>query len=196
MAYQKFDVSKLERLDDPERTEKIVPDVMWHALGDPNPDVIVDVGAGTGLFACRFAELAPQATVYAVDIAPVMVRWMFEHRPAALSGRLKPMMGAETTVPLGTGEADLVVMIALHHELRDPIASYREALRLLAIGGQLLVVDWLPGVVGGGPPDDIRATPQAISAILDAVGFAEIESHEGLSHHSLLTASKPVICAL
>ena len=196
VAYEKFDVAHLERLNDESRFESLPPEVMWRALGDPNPRTIIDIGAGTGLFSCRFAELAPSAEVYAVDIEPSMVRWMLEHRPMHLCERLHPLLGREAVVPLGTGEADLAVMINLHHELVDPHASYREALRVLRIGGQLLVADWAPGGEGERPPQHVRASSELIAETLSALGFESITSHPGLPSHSLLTARKPAVCGI
>jgi len=194
MPHEKFDIAKLERLNDVSRFEYLDPDIMWAVAARPDARTIVEIGAGTGLFALRFAEMAPQADVYAVDVAPAMVRWMFEHRPAALSGRVHPILADETKVPLPTGDADLAVMINVHHELADARASYHEVLRLLKIGGTLLVADWRPGDTGGGPPQVVRATAEQISAILSAVGFCEIESHDLLPRHSLITARKAAVC--
>jgi SAM-dependent methyltransferase len=139
--------------------------------------------------------MAPDAEVYAVDIEPTMVRWMMEHRPASLCRRLHPLLGRETVIPLGTGEIDLAVMINLHHELADPQASYRDALRVLRIGGQMLIADWAPGGESG-PPQHVRATAEQIAEMLTAVGFEDVVMHPGLREHSLLTAKKPAICAL
>ena len=194
MPHEKFDVAKLERLNDEARFEYLDPDVMWAAARVPDARTIVEIGAGTGLFACRFAELAPDADVYAADIEPVMVRWMFQHRPAALSGRLHPILAEETKVPLPTGEADLVVMINVHHELADPRSSYCEALRLLRIGSTFLVADWLPGVTEWGPPQAVRATADQIAEMLASLGFCDVEQHGGLPRHSLLTAHKAAVC--
>ena len=195
MPHEKFDIAKLERLNDEARFDYLDPETIWAAAGTPSPHAIVEIGAGTGLFACRFAELAPSADVYAVDIEPVMVRWMFQHRPAALSGRLHPILAEETKIPLPTGEADLVVMINVHHELADPRSSYCEALRLLKIDATILVADWLPGDTGGsGPPQAVRASSEQISEILSSVGFYNVTAHEGLSRHSLLTANKAAVC--
>jgi SAM-dependent methyltransferase len=191
MAHQKFDITKMERLNDPERLESLPPGVMWRALGEPSPHTIVDIGAGTGLFSCQFAELAPSAELYAVDIEPKMVRWMLEHRPLHLCQRLHPLLGRESAIPLGTGEADLAVMIALHHELADPAASYGEVLRVLRSGGQLLVADWLPGETEGGPPQRVRASAQSIAAMIEQAGFEEVVVHPHLERHSLVTARKP-----
>lgn len=194
MAYQKFDIAKLERLNDTGRFDDLIPEVLWTAADAPDARTIVEIGAGTGLFACRFAEMAPKAEVYAVDIEPVMVRWMFQHRPAALSGRLHPLLAEETKVPLPTGGADLVVMINVHHELADPRSSYGEALRLLRIGGTLLLADWRPGDTGKGPPQSVRATAQQIGEILTSVGFCETVEHQGLPKHTLITAHKAAVC--
>jgi SAM-dependent methyltransferase len=196
MAHQKFDISQLERLNDEARFEYLPPDALWQAVARPDAHTIVEIGAGTGLFACRFAELCPEADIYAIDIEPAAVRWMLRNRPLSICGRLHPLLGQETVVPLPTGEADVVVMINLHHELADPIASYREALRVLAIGGRLMVADWAPGAVPGGPPDEIRSSAERISEVVSAVGFSAIEIHPDLPRHTLITAEKPEVCSL
>lgn len=196
MPYEKFDVAKLDRLNDPSRFEYLDPETIWRAAGATDPHVIIEIGAGTGMFACRFAELAPNAEVYAVDVEPTMVRWMFEHRPSALSGRLKPTLSRETVIPLPTGEADVVVMINVHHELADPTSTYREALRLLRIGGSVVIADWAPGDTPGGPPQHVRVPAEEIATLLAKVGFADTAVHEGLPKHSLVSAHKPTVCAL
>ena len=196
MPHEKFDVSQLERLNDTSRFEYLDPELLWRTADTPDAKTIVEIGAGTGLFACRFAEYAPQAEVYAVDVSQVMVRWMLEHRPPSLCDRLHPVLARETSVPLGTGEADLVVMINVHHELADPRSSYREALRLLRIGGTLLIADWRLGDTERGPSQSCRASAEQIGEAITAVGFDEVVSHSGLSHHSLVTARKPVVCGL
>ena len=194
MPHQKFDIAKLERLNDEGRFDSLDPEVMWAAAATPDARVIVEIGAGTGLFACRFAAMAPDAEVFAADIEPVMVRWMFQHRPAALSGRLHPILAEETKVPLPTGDADLVVMINVHHELADPRSSYCEALRLLKIGGTLLVADWRPEDTGSGPPQEVRSSREQITEMLSGVGFCEIASHDDLPLHTLLIAHKAAVC--
>jgi SAM-dependent methyltransferase len=194
VPHEKFDIAKLERLNDVARFEYLDPEVMWAAAATPDARNIVEIGAGTGLFSFRFAELAPKADVFAADIEPVMVRWMLQYRPATLSGRLHPILAEETKIPLPTGEADLVLMINVHHELADPRSSYCEALRLLEIGGTLLIADWLPGDTGSGPPQAVRASAAQIAEILSAVGFCDIMAHPALERHSLLTAHKAAVC--
>lgn len=196
MPHEKFDVSKLDRLNDESRFEYLDPELLWRTAGTPEPKTIVEIGAGTGLFATRFAAYAPQADVFAADVSQVMVRWMLEHRPMELCDRLHPVLASETSVPLGTGEADLVVMINVHHELADPRESYREALRLLRIGGTLLIADWRLGDTTIGPSQASRASAEQIGKVLATVGFDKIAAHNDLPHHSLITACKPAVCGL
>lgn len=192
MTHLKFDLAKIAKLDDPGRFDTMRPDVMWGALGDPSPAVIVEIGAGTGLFSAKFAELALDATVYATDIEDTMLEWMREHRPEVAEGRIVPLLSEEAAVPLPDGAADLVVMMNLHHELAEPGAIYAEALRMLVTGGQLLVVDWAPMETPKGPPLAVRAPAEEIVALLDGLGFADATAHEGaLPWHWLVTARRP-----
>jgi ubiquinone/menaquinone biosynthesis C-methylase UbiE len=187
-AHLKFDMAKLERLNDPGRFETLPPDLMWDALGRPDPERIVEIGAGTGVFSAAFTSLAPKATVWAADIEDTMIDWMRANRPEVALGRIVPIKAEETKIPLPDTWADLVVMINLHHELAEPEESYAEALRLLKPGGRLLVVDWAARETPKGPPQSVRATAEDIAEILIRVGFSAVEDHDVLVWHTMLTA--------
>ena len=63
MPYEKFDVSRLERLNDTARFEYLDPAVIWSAAGVDDAGVIVEIGAGTGLFSehCRACSRVTRA---------------------------------------------------------------------------------------------------------------------------------------
>lgn len=197
MPYLRFDIAKLEKLNDPGRFDDLRPEVMWKALGATarvggRAISIVEIGAGTGLFASRFAELAPGATVYAVDSEPRMVEWIRDNRPEVAEGALVPVLSSETHVPLPDEVADAIVMINLHHELADAPATYGEAFRLLRPAGRILVADWAPRETRKGPPLAVRATEEQLLATVMGAGFEGAEAHAGaLPDHSLVTATKP-----
>ncbi len=191
-AYQKFDVAKLEKLNDPGRFDSIRPEVMWAALGGPSPGVIVEIGAGTGLFSARFAEMAPEATVFAVDTEPAMLEWMRTNRPEVAEGRIVVVGSEEARVPLDDGLADVVVMINLHHELAEPAAIYREAHRLLKPGGRVLVADWAARETPRGPSLNVRVTADALAGMLETAGFTEVTvSEDSLEWHTVATGVRP-----
>ena len=192
MAHLKFDLAKLERLNDPARFETLVPDAMWDALGQPaDARSIVEIGAGTGLFSAEFARRAQEAIVYAADLEPTMVEWMREHRPEVAEGRLVPVRAEESRVPLGDEIADVVVMINLHHELADPTASYRDAARLLVPGGRLLAVDWAPHDTPKGPPMSVRISAEDARGFLEGAGLTDVRTHDALPWHWMVTGIRP-----
>jgi SAM-dependent methyltransferase len=189
----KFDMAKLERLNDPGRFDSLPPDVFVAALGGlDDVSAIVEIGAGTGLFAAAFAGRLPHATVYAADTADEMLEWMREHRPEVADGRIVLVKAEETGIPLADGIADAVYMINLHHELVDPPASYAEALRLLKPGGRLLVVDWAPRETPKGPPQEVRVSGETLAALLGDAGFTDVTTDEDtLAWHLIATAVRP-----
>lgn len=194
MAYLKFDSAKLERLNDPGRFESIPPARLWEALGEPaHARVIIEVGAGTGMFAAAFSELAPHATVYATDIEDSMLEWMRLNRPQVAEGRIVALRSEESHVPLADGIADVLFMINLHHELAEPDAMYAEACRLLRPRGQLLVVDWAVRETPKGPPMTVRVSTAQLEDHLHRAGFKNVHVDDGiLEWHTLATAVCPV----
>jgi len=194
MAHYKFDIAKLEKLNDPARFESLPPDLFFAALDVPDgPSVIVEIGAGTGLFAEAIAGLAPQATVYVADIAEEAIEWMRENRVGVAEGRIVPVLAGETHVPLDDAIADALYMINIHHEFVDTAASYREALRLLKPGGRLLVVDWAARETPKGPPQAVRATPSGLAECLEGAGFVDVTVDDSaLPWHTMATARRSV----
>lgn len=187
---EKFDPAKLEKLNDPGRFETIVPEVIWRALGSPTPRCIVDIGAGTGLFAAKWLELAPEAIVLAADVEPVMLDWMRAHRPEVAHGRIVPIASTEIHLPVDDFSADLVTMVNVHHELVHPDAMLSEAHRVLACGGQVLTVDWAPIESPKGPPLASRFTAEQVAQALACAGFSDVVIHPGLPYHWIVTAVK------
>lgn len=180
MGYLKFDLAKMTKLNDPGRFETLPPTVLWDAVGAPSDArTIVEIGAGTGLFAAEFARLAPGATVYAVDIEEAMLAWMRENRPEVASGRLVPMLAEESRIPMDDATADVAYMINLHHELANPAGSYAEARRILAPGGAFMAADWARVESPKGPPLEVRADPLEVAAILRDAGFEDVMVLDG-----------------
>jgi ubiquinone/menaquinone biosynthesis C-methylase UbiE len=191
MVERKFDPARLERLEDRERLETLPPERLWEMLGVQEDGTIVEVGAGTGLIAAEFLELAPRLSIVAVDVEQMMHDWMMEHRPEVAEGRLVPLLAEEVHIQLADASVDGVYTVSLHHELLEPEASYREALRITKPGGPILVVDWDARHMPKGPPLEIRASADEIAHALRAAGYVEVEHKEGLPYHTSTRAVRP-----
>ncbi len=194
----KFDPSRLSRLNDPSRTRYMDIQLMWQGFGSGAPAwpprVVVDVGAGTGFFAVRFAPLLPPGgVVHAFDSSPFMVDWMKGNLSPGQLATVHPALMAESAVDLPDASADLLYMINVFHELADPVALLVDARRLLRPGAPAAIVDWKKGdsVFGGirhGPPDERRLDASAARSALEAAGFTDIRQHETLPLHFFLVA--------
>ncbi len=191
MESKKFDPKKLAKLNDPRRLEFLDPDLMWRTLDLESPDVLIDIGAGTGFFASIFSGKLKDGKVYACDILDVMIEWMKENLPAKSKGKVVPVRMEESSVPLPDSMADLVYMINLHHELDEPMKVLGEAFRLLKGKGRLMVVDWKKEETPEGPPIEIRLTEDAVEDQMRTCGFKGIKRHPGLPYHYFLTGEKP-----
>lgn len=109
----------------------------------PQPPVrVVDVGAGTGMFAAAWSQWLP-ASVIAVEPSAAMIR--AGHEGVRYAPGVRYVQGVAEYLPLATGCADVVwISTALHHFTDLPRAVW-ECVRVLRDAGRLLVRTFLPG---------------------------------------------------
>jgi ubiquinone/menaquinone biosynthesis C-methylase UbiE len=190
----KFDPRHLGRLNDPARTLYLDIGRMWEGFGVDRPRSVVDLGAGTGFFAVRFAPLlAPGGKIHACDSSPLMVDWMKANLTQDQLACVVPMVVGESAIGLPDGSVDLLYMINVHHELEDPSRLLAEARRALRPGAPLAVIDWKKSETlfngeSHGPPLDRRVDEEAIRTDLEAAGFTVISAFGTLRLHYFFVA--------
>ncbi len=190
MSAHRFDPAKLPKLNDPARFIDLIPETIWEAFGVADPETVVELGAGTGIFAIEFAEKMTDAKIYAVDGEPVMLEWMHSHLPSTLAGVVIPVDADVTDVSLSSGSADLVYSINVHHELEDAPAMLREAMRLLRPGGVLGIVDWRLEDTKPGPPMAHRIGGPAIAQQVENAGFSSVRLLDVLPRHDIVVGRR------
>jgi demethylmenaquinone methyltransferase/2-methoxy-6-polyprenyl-1,4-benzoquinol methylase/ArsR family transcriptional regulator len=122
--------------------ETLVEAAMREAVGATPLRCVLDIGAGAGRMIELFAPLAERAI--GVDLSPAML--------AAARGRLEETglrnvqlrQGDVYALPIERNSVDLAVIHQVLHYLDDPARALREAARVLAPGGRLIVVDFAP----------------------------------------------------
>lgn len=186
----KNDPAMLERLNDPERLQCIPPAYIWDKLENPECRVLVDIGAGTGLFSRAFLDLMGGGTIYALDESEVMVAWMNANM-APVFPDIHPALMDDAKIPLEDADADVVIMFSVHHELKDPGRMLAEVLRILKPGGKLCIADWKREKTKGGPPLAIRIAGDEIARQMMDAGFVSVFEDIGLERHSLVLGEKP-----
>ncbi len=168
----RFAPEAAERLEDPRRWKVLPPWWLPGMLGLRGHERVVDLGSGTGYFVRALLPYLPEGEVVALDIAPEMHRQLLARLDPEGRRKVLPLLGDVERVPLPDGCAGRVLHMYVLHETRDPAAALREAARLLAPGGRLLVADWRKGApIPPGPPDEARLSDAAFEAACAATGL-------------------------
>lgn len=190
----KFDPARLARLNDPGRTRYLDVETIWNGFGVKRPELVVDLGAGTGFFAIRFAPFLGEAgRIHACDVSEIMVDWMRNNLTPLESRSVVPMQVGESSIGLPDGSVDLFYMINVYHELAEPARTLAEARRVLRPGAPVAIVDWKKEETSfegerHGPPVERRVEPAAVVADLEAAGLRTIRRHDSLPLHFFLVA--------
>lgn len=119
-----------------------VESAMLEALGPGPFDLFVDLGTGTGrileLFAGRYAR------ALGLDVNQSMLAYARSKLSAAGLVAAQVRHGDLYALALQDSSVDAVVMHQVLHYLTEPAHALREAARVLAPGGRLLIVDFAP----------------------------------------------------
>ena len=103
---------------------------------------LVDLGSGTGRMLTLLAPRAEHAV--GLDLSQQMLNVARRHVAEANLGRCELRHGDIFDTRLPEASADLVVVHQVLHYLTDPAAAVREAGRIVAPGGKLIIVDFAP----------------------------------------------------
>ncbi len=101
---------------------------------------VADLGCGTGRTSAALAPFVRE--VIAVDASAEMLTAARERLQAVPNVELR--QGTLEAVPVADGTVDLAVLVLVLHHLADPAAVLREARRVIAPAGRVLVIDMQP----------------------------------------------------
>jgi cyclopropane fatty-acyl-phospholipid synthase-like methyltransferase len=161
--------------DDPERDAWQKPHAVIEALALKPDAVLADLGAGTGYFAARLANMLPKATVYAVDVEPEMVKYLNERAKREGLANLKPVAARPDDARL-PAKVDLIVLVDVYHHIDNRERYFRKLAASLKPGGRLAVIDFRLDSPEG-PPKEARIPPEKVKAELSAAGYAPVAEH-------------------
>ena len=170
--------------DDPERDAWQKPHEVIQALALKPNAVIADIGAGTGYFSARLANMTPQGRVYGVDTEPDMVKHLTER---ARREGLKNLtaVAAQPGDPRLPETADLIILVDVYHHVEDRERYFRALQKSLKPGGRIAVIDFrMDSPVG--PPQKARVAPDTVKAEMKRAGYALAQEHGFLPNQYFL----------
>jgi len=136
------DAEKWARIfDDPEREAWQKPDEVVRTLRPPADATVADIGAGTGYFAVRLARAVPKGKVFAVDVAPDMVRYLAERTKREGLANLTPVQATPSNPKL-PAPVDIVLLVNTYHHIPWRVEYFRHLRASLKPGGRVAIIDF------------------------------------------------------
>lgn len=170
--------------DDPKRDAWQKPHEVIKALALAPDAVVADLGAGTGYFAARLANMLPKGTVYAVDVEPAMVKYLAERAKREGLANLKPVAASPGDARL-PAKADLILLVDVYHHIEERSRYFRKLAASLKPGGRLAVIDFRLDSPEG-PPKAARVAPHEVKAELVKAGYVLEAEHDFLPYQYFL----------
>ena len=130
-------------LERPEREAEEKPDLLLEALKLKPGDRVADIGAGTGYYSWRMANLVgDKGLVYAVDIQQEMLDLLAQKMAERKITNVKGVLGTITDPKLPAHSVDLVLMVDVYHEFDHPFEMTQAICQALKPGGRVVFVEF------------------------------------------------------
>src|ERR1700730_8358062 len=131
----------LSIFDSPGRDERLQINRVMDILGIAPGKTVADIGAGSGWFTVRAAKrVGDTGTVYAVDINPEAIRYIYSRIQKQNLRNVKPILGKPDN-PLLPATVDAVLLLKTYHEVAQPITLLRNLRPSLTAGAKVGVID-------------------------------------------------------
>ena len=170
--------------DDPQRDTWQKPHEVIQALALKSDAKVADIGAGTGYFSARLANMLKAGRVYAVDIEPDMVHYLAER---AKREGLENMVAVRGTPgsPNLPARVDVALLVDVYHHIGERPRYFRELRKSLAPGGRVAIIDFRLDSPEG-PPRAARISPDEVKAEMKKAGYVLVMEHAFLPRQYFL----------
>jgi ubiquinone/menaquinone biosynthesis C-methylase UbiE len=177
-----------------ERADRAVwqkPDDVIAALGLQGTETVMDLGAGSGYFAFRFAKALPRGKVIAADIEPEMIRHIHHKAMTENVSNIEAnvIQPTEPEVPDGV---DLVFVCDVLHHVPNRPAWLAKVTGAMRSGARLVLVEFKEGDLPEGPPESVKISRDKLVALAIKAGLElAVEQVDLLPYQTFLVFLKP-----
>ena len=129
-------------LERPKREQEERTDLLIQGLDLRKTDTVADIGAGSGYFSFRIANLVPQGKVFAVDISPQMIGIVRSKMAQKKILNIKPIQSTITKTKLPPNSVDVALIVDAYHEFSHPLEMATSILNSLKQGAKLILIEY------------------------------------------------------
>lgn len=162
-------------------------DLLSELVG-PAPQLVLDVGCGTGFLALRFAELGH--TVTGIDLAPQMID-QARRKAEEADQQIDLRVGDAAALDCPDAHFDWVVARHVIWNLPDPQRGVEEWLRVLRPGGRLVLIEGKWAYNEALPPWYRRPASRLLSRGIDGVAALVSRSRGSYRRYRRIEAELP-----
>jgi SAM-dependent methyltransferase len=171
------------RLESPERLAELRVDDVVARLAVPENAIVGDLGCGPGVFAIPLARAANEGFVLASDVEPGQLDALRAALATQGIHNVVPVLASTEDPHFPPGRIDLVFVGDTYHHLRDRVAYFRRLQRAFAPGGRLAILEYKPGELPVGPPEDHKLAAGVRQAELIEAGYALVDRFDTHPYH-------------
>jgi ubiquinone/menaquinone biosynthesis C-methylase UbiE len=130
-------------LERPEREEEENPKKLLKALKIQPGMVVADLGAGSGYYTFRMAELVgDKGKILAVDIQKEMLAIIHKRMKDKNVTNVQTVLGTEADPKLPDNSVDMILMVDVYHEFAHPYEMMEKMIKSLKIKGKVVFVEF------------------------------------------------------
>jgi ubiquinone/menaquinone biosynthesis C-methylase UbiE len=187
----KFEVSKKNKLDNPQRRMMLPPEETLRKLGLKEEAIMADIGCGIGYFTIPAGQIVGmKGKVYALDIDEEMVREVDETKKSNNLTNIETMKVAEYDLKLTDASVSFAFTCNVLHEIGDLDRFGEEIKRIMADKGRLAVIEWEKRISNLGPPIEHRLDKAELIALFKKHQFEILDCQNIREEHYSIIMEK------
>lgn len=169
----KFDIKKLEKLDNPKRRESMPPEETLKKFKIGDKGTLLDIGCGIGYFTIPAAKIITKGNVIGVDIATEILD--IAREKAGDISNIEFKKSEEYSFPVENSSIDYVFVCNVVHEIEDKVRFFTEVKRVLKDKGYVYIIDWDKRDMKSGPPVNERVSKKEVKNLVESLNFSFLD---------------------
>jgi ubiquinone/menaquinone biosynthesis C-methylase UbiE len=138
--------------------------------------MVADIGAGTGIFSRRIANvIKPSGWVYAVDIDQELLNHIAEAATEEGISNIQPVLG-EFDDPNLPDNVDLAFINDVLHHIEHRDVYLKNLAKYLTPGGRVALIEFKPGQGGHADDPSLQISQEQATAWMTAAGLKPLET--------------------
>lgn len=169
------------------RDEWQKPDEVVKHMNLKAGDVVADIGAGTGYFTRRFAEVVgPGGQALGLEISASDVESMQMDADRLGLDNYKAILVKSNDPELDPGSVDVVFLCNAYHHLSNRVDYFKTTSAGLKKDGRVVIVDFYKKQMEVGPPPSHNVAKEVVLEEMKAAGYKLLEDKDFLSYQYYL----------